>query len=92
MVRETMRGLFQQEVIAGRHTLLPMSRKRQAGSVAGRAHTIFSWPRSVRAPSMTVRLSFRAWTLWLLGFPDRARTDIEGALTNSREVGFTRPP
>ena len=42
VVRETMRGLFQQEVIAGRHTLLPMSRKRQAGSVAGRAHTIFS--------------------------------------------------
>ena len=28
VVRETMRGLFQQEVIAGRHTLLPMSRKR----------------------------------------------------------------
>jgi tetratricopeptide (TPR) repeat protein len=25
--------------------------------------------------------------LWLLGFPDRARTDIEGALTNSREIG-----
>jgi predicted ATPase len=34
-----------------------------------------------------VILSFRAWTLWLLGFPERARTDIEGALTNSREIG-----
>ena len=35
-----------------------MSRKRQAGSVAGRAHTIFSWPRSVRAPSMTCGYPF----------------------------------
>jgi predicted ATPase len=34
-----------------------------------------------------VILSCRAWTLWSLGFPDRARTDIEGALTNSREIG-----
>ena len=34
-----------------------------------------------------VILSLRAWTLWLLGYPDRARTDIEGALTNSREIG-----
>jgi class 3 adenylate cyclase/predicted ATPase len=34
-----------------------------------------------------VILSFRAWTLWFLGYPDRARTDIEGALTNSREIG-----
>ena len=34
-----------------------------------------------------VILSLRAWTLWLLGYPDRGRTDIEGALTNSREIG-----
>ena len=31
--------------------------------------------------------SFRAWVLWLLGYPDDARADIESALINAREIG-----
>jgi predicted ATPase len=32
-------------------------------------------------------LSFRSWDLWLLGYPEAARNDIEGALKNAREIG-----
>jgi predicted ATPase len=34
-----------------------------------------------------VILSLRAFALWLLGYPDHARADIEGALSNARELG-----
>ena len=34
-----------------------------------------------------VILSLRAFSLWLLGYPDQARADAEGALTNAREIG-----
>jgi predicted ATPase len=34
-----------------------------------------------------VILSLRAFAFWLLGYPDRARADFEGALANAREVG-----
>ena len=34
-----------------------------------------------------VVLSLRAFALWLLGYPDHARADIEGALANAREIG-----
>ena len=32
-------------------------------------------------------LSYRSFALWLLGFPEAARTDIEHALKNAREIG-----
>jgi class 3 adenylate cyclase/tetratricopeptide (TPR) repeat protein len=32
-------------------------------------------------------LSYRSFALWLLGFPEAARADIEHALKNAREVG-----
>jgi class 3 adenylate cyclase/predicted ATPase len=32
-------------------------------------------------------LSFRAWTLWLLGFPEAARADIDHAVKEAREIG-----
>ncbi len=34
-----------------------------------------------------VILSFRSWTVWVLGYPDAAQTDIERALTSAREIG-----
>jgi class 3 adenylate cyclase/predicted ATPase len=34
-----------------------------------------------------VILSLRAFALWLLGYPDRARVDVDGALANAREIG-----
>jgi predicted ATPase len=34
-----------------------------------------------------VALSFRALTLWLLGFPDAARADIDHAVKDAREIG-----
>jgi predicted ATPase len=34
-----------------------------------------------------VILSFRAFTLWLLGYPEGARADAESAVTNAREIG-----
>jgi predicted ATPase len=34
-----------------------------------------------------VVLSLRALALWLLGYPDHARADIESALANAREIG-----
>jgi predicted ATPase len=33
-----------------------------------------------------VILSFRSWDLWLLGYPEAARTDIETALGNARDL------
>jgi DNA-binding response OmpR family regulator/class 3 adenylate cyclase/predicted ATPase len=32
-------------------------------------------------------LSYRAWTLWLLGYPEAARADTERALQDAREIG-----
>jgi tetratricopeptide (TPR) repeat protein len=32
-------------------------------------------------------LSYRAWALWLLGYPETARTDAEDALNDAREFG-----
>jgi class 3 adenylate cyclase/predicted ATPase len=32
-------------------------------------------------------LSYRSWVLWLLGYPDAARTDAEHALKHAREIG-----
>jgi tetratricopeptide (TPR) repeat protein len=34
-----------------------------------------------------VILSFRSWTLWLLGYPEAAGADIEAALKNARDSG-----
>jgi tetratricopeptide (TPR) repeat protein len=34
-----------------------------------------------------VILSLRAFALWLLGYPDHARADIEGALDSAHEIG-----
>jgi predicted ATPase/class 3 adenylate cyclase len=34
-----------------------------------------------------VIFSLQSWALWSLGFPDRARTDIERALEDAREIG-----
>ena len=34
-----------------------------------------------------VILSFRSWALWLLGYPEASRRDIESALKNAREIG-----
>jgi class 3 adenylate cyclase/predicted ATPase len=32
-------------------------------------------------------LFYRSWALWALGYPDAALADIEGALTDAREIG-----
>jgi len=32
-------------------------------------------------------LSFRSWTLWLLGYPDAAMADADRALRDAREIG-----
>jgi len=34
-----------------------------------------------------VLLSYRAWTLWLLGYPEAARADADRALRDAREIG-----
>ena len=34
-----------------------------------------------------VILSFRSWALWLLGYPEASRRDIESALKNARDIG-----
>jgi tetratricopeptide (TPR) repeat protein len=34
-----------------------------------------------------VVLSYRAWTLWLLGYPEAARADTRRALQDAREIG-----
>ncbi len=34
-----------------------------------------------------VLLSYRAWTLWLLGFPEAARVDADRALADAHEIG-----
>jgi class 3 adenylate cyclase/predicted ATPase len=33
-------------------------------------------------------LSFRAWTLWLLGYPEAAQADIAHAVNEAREIGL----
>ena len=35
----------------------------------------------------TTALSFRAWTLWLLGYPEAAQADIDYAVKEAREIG-----
>ena len=37
--------------------------------------------------SRVTTLSFRAWVLWLLGFPEAARADIDHAVKEAREIG-----
>jgi predicted ATPase len=37
--------------------------------------------------SRTTALSFRAWTLWLLGYPEAAQADIDYAVKEAREIG-----
>ena len=37
--------------------------------------------------SRVTTLSFRAWVLWLLGFPEAARADIDNAVKEAREIG-----
>jgi hypothetical protein len=32
-------------------------------------------------------LSYRSWTLWMLGYPDAALADAEHALKDAREIG-----
>ena len=34
-----------------------------------------------------VSLSYRSWALWLLGYPEAARSDAEHALEDAREIG-----
>jgi hypothetical protein len=34
-----------------------------------------------------VVLSYRSWTLWLLGYPDAALADADRALKEAREIG-----
>src|SRR5262249_48074418 len=43
-------------------------------------------PRFGQDISVTL-LSYRAWTLWLLGYPEAARADTERALQEAREIG-----
>ena len=37
--------------------------------------------------SRITALSFRAWTLWLLGYPEAAQADIDYAVKEAREIG-----
>jgi len=69
------------------------------GDIAGgRAHcdqAIALYNRAEHRPLATrfgqdvgvATLSYRSFALWLLGFPEAARTDIEHALKNAREIG-----
>ena len=38
--------------------------------------------------SRVTALSFRAWTLWLLGYPEAAQADIDHAVREAREIGL----
>jgi tetratricopeptide (TPR) repeat protein len=46
-------------------------------------------PLAIRLGSdlRTAALSFRSWVLWLRGFPEAGLADVDGALTNARELG-----
>ena len=41
------------------------------------------WPQAGRVS----RLCYRSWALWILGYPEAARLDIEHALREAREIG-----
>src|SRR6516164_7806177 len=68
--------------------------------VEGRTHldkAIALYDRAEHSPLATrfgqdvgvVALSWRAWTVWVLGYPDAALVDVEFGVNNAREIGHT---
>ena len=50
------------------------------------SHTV-RWQRILAVTAEFSALSFRARTLWLLGYPDAALADLDYALKDAREIG-----
>ena len=49
--------------------------------------SIVRWRRDFGQDGRVVALSYRSWALWLLGYPEAARSDAEHALEDAREIG-----
>ena len=80
------------------HRLMGSSFSTTGDVVQGRKHldkAITLYDRAEHSPLATrfgqdvgvVILSFRSWTVWVLGYPEAAQADIERALKNAREIG-----
>jgi class 3 adenylate cyclase/DNA-binding response OmpR family regulator/predicted ATPase len=80
------------------HRLMGTSLKCTGDVAASRAHydrALALYDPALHRPLATrfgqdigvVLLSYRAWTLWLLGFPEAARADADRALEDAREIG-----